>query len=361
MQRFYILTLIAGLVFSCAAFSDPTGSSADCDLSQVPHYAYLANMNDGLVSVLDIETMQTVDKIDGFDSPYGVVVMPDNSKFYVDNAAGLGMKKQYVSVVDTCTRTVLKEIPVAAPLPVSAISRDGSTVYIAEVTRNRVHRIDTTTDEIVKTYTFPNIVVIAIPSPDNKTLWVGTVTGQIFVVKTDDGLSVGRPIKAPWSAGWLTFAPEGDKLVSLHAGPGVVALIDVATKTVTATLELGKESFPEYGAISADGRHYWITLGNGNVVVVDLETMTEVVTLETGAFSFGVRISPDGQRAFVTTVPHSTKLLTESGAISTFLLLVGFWNPEGEVVIYDTKSFTELARVPTANSATIMAYAGSEG
>lgn len=361
MQRHFVFPLLASLVFSSAAFSSPTGSSEDCDLSQVPRYAYLANMNDDLVSVLDIETMQTVDKIEGFDSPYGIVVMPDNSKFYVDNAAGLGMKKQYVSVVDTCTRQVLKEIPVAAPLPVSAISRDGSTVYIAEVLRRRVLRIDTTTDDIVNTYTFPDIVVIAIPSPDNKTLWVGTVTGQIFVVDTDDGLTVGKPIKAPWSAGWLTFTPEGDKLVSVHAGPGVVALIDVATKTVTAKLELGKNSFPEYGAISRNGRYYWITLGDGNVVVVDLETMTKVVTLETGAFSFGVRLSPDGQRAFVTTVPHSTKLLTEIGGISTFLLLAGFWNPEGEVVIYDTTSFTELDRVPTANSATIMAYAGAEG
>jgi DNA-binding beta-propeller fold protein YncE len=147
----------------------------------------------------------------------------------------------------------------------------------------------------------------------------------------------------------------------VHAGPGIVTLIDVATKTVKAKLDLGKNSFPEYGAISPDGRYYWITLGTGNVVVVDLETMTEVVTLETGAFSFGVRMSPDGQRAFVTTVPHSTKLLTESGAISTFLLLIGFWNPEGEIVIYDTRNFTELERVSTANSATIMAYAESEG
>lgn len=336
-------------------------AEAACGSDHIPQYAYLANMNDDIVSVLDINTMQTVDLIKGFDSPYGIVVMPDDSKIYVDNAARLGRNNRYIAVVDNCTRQVLKEIPVSTVLPVSAITKDGSTVYITEIAKKQILRVDTTTDEIVRTYKVPDHVAIAIPSPQGDTLWVGTIRGRIHTISTDSGLPVGDPIDAPWSAGWLSFTPDGRKLIGVHAGPGIVSIIDVATRNVLALLDMGKGSFPEYGAVSPDGRFYWVTLGNGNVKVIDLERNSELITLEAGAFSFGVRFSPDGRRAFVTTVPHGSSLLFENAAISTLLLLGGFWNPAGEIVIYDTATFEEIGRVSTAGSPTIMSYAGSEG
>jgi DNA-binding beta-propeller fold protein YncE len=246
-------------------------------------------------------------------------------------------------------------------LPVSAIAKDGSTVYVAEVTKKHVLRIDTTTDEIVRTYTIPDLVAVAIPSHQNDTLWVGTVLGRIYTISTDSGLPVGEPIEVPWSAGWLSFTPDGKKLISVHAGPGIVLVIDVTTRKVLASLDMGKGSFPEYGAVSPDGRFYWVTLGNGDVKVIDLEKNSEIATLDAGAFSFGVRISPDGNRAFITTVPHGSSLLTKNAAILTFLLLGGFWNPAGEIVVYDTTTFEEISRISTAGSPTIMSYAGSEG
>ncbi len=36
-------------------------------------HAYLANINDNTLRVLDLVTMATVDVMGGFDSPYGVV------------------------------------------------------------------------------------------------------------------------------------------------------------------------------------------------------------------------------------------------------------------------------------------------
>lgn len=354
--------VLSAIIFGVAGASVASErAEATCEMVQTPQYAYLANMNDDTVSVLDISTMQTVDQIEGFDSPYGIVSMPDESRIYVDNASKLVRKKRYVAVVDSCTRKIVKKIPVSTMLPVSAITKDGSTVYVAEVATKHVLRVDTATDEIVRTYSVPELIAVAIPSHQNDTLWIGTIFGHIYTVSTDTGLTVGKPIKVPWSVGWLSFTPDGKKLISVHAGPGIVSVIDVATREVLASLDMGKGSFPEYGAVSPDGLFYWVALGNGKVKVIDLQTNSELITLEAGEFSFGVRLSPDGLRAFVTTVPHGSNLITENAAILTFLLLGGFWNPAGEIVIYDTTTFEEIDRVPTAASPTIMSYAGAEG
>jgi DNA-binding beta-propeller fold protein YncE len=268
---------------------------------------------------------------------------------------------QFVSIVDACTRETVKNIPVSSPLPVSAVTKKGDALYIAEVAKYRVHRVDTKTDEITFTYTIPDLVAVAIPSNEGDSLWVGTVLGKILTIDTNTGLPVGEPINVPWSAGWLSFTPDGKKLISVHAVPGTVLIIDVESRNVQTSLDMGANSFPEYGAISPDGRYYWVTLGNGEVKVIDLNSNSVRITLNTGSFSFGVKLSPDGSRAFVTTVPHTSNRPIESSAISTLLLLLGLWNPPGEIVTYDTTTFEEINRMPTGNSPTIMSYAGAGG
>ncbi len=325
------------------------------------HYAYLANINDHTVVVLDLETMETVDVIAGFDSPYGVVVTADGSKVYIDNAARLASNKQYVAVLDTSTRKVVKRIPVATRIPVSAITKRGDAVYMADVMHKRIHRIATDTDEVTQTYQVPGRVAVAIPSPDDRTLWVGTVGGKIHTLDTETGHAVGAPIKAPMSAGWLTFTPGGETLVSVHALPNSICIIDVETRQVMSTVHTGRGSFPEYGAMTPDGRQYWVTLGNGKVKVVDIGTSEELATLDAGSLAFGVRISPDGKRAFVTTMAPDAQRPSGSAAICTYKLLRGSWNPRGDLVTYDTTTFQELGRTSVGGAPTIMSYAGAEG
>jgi DNA-binding beta-propeller fold protein YncE len=323
--------------------------------------AYLANINDDAVSVVDINSMQTLETISGFDSPYGVVVLPDNSKIYVDNAASMIPTRQYVAVLDGCSRKIIKKIPVSTLLPVSALTKKGDSLYMAEVLTKSILKIDTATDEVVRTYTVPNIVVVAIPNHDGDVLWVGTIGGKIYTLDTESGSLIGEPIDGPFSPGWLSFTPDGKTVVSVNAGADSVSFIDIASRTITGTLDMGSHSFPEFGAVTPDGKHYWVTLGNGKVKVISLETKQVVKTLDPGIFSFGVRISPDGTKAFITTMPYGSSTKSVSGFVTTVLLLLGAWNPPGDVVIYDTNTFEEIDRVQAGNTPTIMGYAGAEG
>ncbi|MFP1625859.1 YncE family protein [Streptomyces sp. 5K101] len=70
-------------------------------------FAYVANLNDDTVSVIDAATNTVVDTITVGDTPLNVAVSPDGSRVYVTNFAD-----DTVSVIDTATNTVIDTIPV---------------------------------------------------------------------------------------------------------------------------------------------------------------------------------------------------------------------------------------------------------
>jgi YVTN family beta-propeller protein len=60
-------------------------------------------------------------------------------------------------------------------------------------------------------------------------------------------------------------------------------------------------SFAATLVVSADGKTlYALDQGNWRVVVLDAERMVRIASIATGAYPFGLALSPDGQRLYVT-------------------------------------------------------------
>ena len=85
-------------------------------------------------------------------------------------------------------------------------------------------------------------------------------------------------------------------------GGGTVSVIDTATNTVAATISLGTNQNPFGVAITPDGTRAYVTINfpNNFVSVIDTATNTVVATIPVGAGPIGVAITPDGTRAYVT-------------------------------------------------------------
>jgi YVTN family beta-propeller protein len=89
-----------------------------------------------------------------------------------------------------------------------------------------------------------------------------------------------------------------------NSGSNTVSVIDTATNKVTATVKVG---YDPYGiAISPDGKKAYVTnSGNfsvpGNTVsVIDTATNRVTATVKIGNNSYGVATSPDGKKVYVT-------------------------------------------------------------
>ncbi len=97
----------------------------------------------------------------------------------------------------------------------------------------------------------------------------------------------------------MDISPDGAELWAAHSKDGGVSIIDIASKKVTATLQLGTKRSNRL-KFTPDGKTVLITdLDAGVLIVLDRATRKEVKRITMGKTPEGILITPDGSRAYV--------------------------------------------------------------
>ena len=113
-------------------------------------------------------------------------------------------------------------------------------------------------------------------------------------------------------------AISGNRAYVTNRGAGTVSVIDLASKTVIATVTVG--AAPSAVAVKPDGTRAYVTNGGaGTVSVIDTTTNTVVSTIKVGTNPSDIALSPDGTRASSptpapTASPRSTPAPTKSSS-----------------------------------------------
>ena len=206
-----------------------------------------------------------VDPVQAYEykSPMRLAVSPDGSRLYVSNSTAGS-----VSVVDTATGRVLREIPVG-PEPVGlAVSHDGGTVYVAVRGSHSVAALDPKAGRVVQRCQVAYEPYGLALSPDGKLLLAtSVVSGSVSLVSV--------PKLRPLTQIPVSREPRG---VAFAPG-GKIALVANALSPEPATR-------PDVAAV---------------VSVVDIGTgkaMAEVGTVDGNALR-DIVVSPDGKWAYV--------------------------------------------------------------
>lgn len=258
---------------------------------------YTANMESGTVSVIDADSMKVVVTIDtrGYQTD-DLFLLPDQSRLFVTN-----MHNGTLTVVDTATNQVITTIP----------------------TGKRAHALALT--------------------PDEKQIWVVNGGEEYLTVidvsslKIAGRVSMGQII----GPGYIRFSPDGTRAYVTNPTLGTISVINVASKKVVATVEVGKG--PTFIQVGSDGRRVWgtdtggdeiyaldgssnrllgkltvgeapnqltivgdslyVTVGGTNEVAVvgDVEGQVSVKErIKVNGRPRGIRSSPDGKRLYVT-------------------------------------------------------------
>ena len=95
-------------------------------------------------------------------------------------------------------------------------------------------------------------------------------TGPVVKIDTDTGHVFGNTIPTGATPAWMSVTPDGSTVVTGNLQARTLTIIDTATRSVRATVNMGPLSVPEYGGIPCDGKTFWSTNGDGTVWVVDL-------------------------------------------------------------------------------------------
>ena len=228
--------------------------SADGKTAIVTNYG--ADHKGTTMSVIDVPTMTEVGKVTfpGLEGPHGIWVVGDKAFFTNEGDKSLG-------VFDFVANNIDLHLVLGQKRPhMVVLSKDGQRAFVSNIESNTV-----SVEERKKKITD----------------WTGT---NVKVGKGPEGIDLSPDQKEVWVA---------------NSGDGTVSVIDVASKKVTATIDV-KTQHSNRLKFTPDGKLVLISdLGTGELVIFDVASKKEVKRLPLGKNAEGILIQPDGARAFV--------------------------------------------------------------
>jgi YVTN family beta-propeller protein len=140
-----------------------------------------------------------------------------------------------------------------------------------------------------------------LPTKDLRTLFTSNIgSNSVSAIAQDPGGSWTQSV-VPVGKGpeGIDISPDGREVWSAHSQDGGVSIIDVATKKVTHTIDLGTKRSNRI-KLTPDGKFALVSdLTAGELVVIDTTARNAIKRIPLGRQPEGILIQPDGSRAFV--------------------------------------------------------------
>lgn len=276
---------------------------------------------DRTLAIVDPATLKVVGKVAVGDDPHEVIASADGRTAYVSNY-GFG-SLHTLSVVDLVGRKALPSIdlgPLNGPHGLTFVG--GETWFTAEGAK-ALGRYNPTTGKID----------FILGTGQNRThmIWVAADGQRIVTTNVSSGTvsfiagkEVRMPPPLPGSPGlggpgpggpppgrridWdetvvkvgngsegFDVSPDGREVWVANAQDGTVSVIDVALKSVVATLAVDVPGANRL-KFTMDGKR--VLVSAQGIVVLDAETRKVVTRIATGAGAGGIVMAPDGKRAY---------------------------------------------------------------
>ena len=274
-----------------------TDNTGNVETPAATKYAYIPNVYNGNVSVIDTSTDTVVTTVRVGGAPYGAAVNPSGTRAYVTNwYSGI------VSVIDTSSNTIVKSIRVGySPIGV-AVNQDGTRVYVANSNSDSVSVIDTSTNTVVDTVMVgADPQCVAVNPSGTKVYVTNWYSDSVSVIDTSSNTLVST-IEVGAGPFGVLVDPSGTSVYVANGDDDTVSVIDVSTDTVIGTIPVGLVGSTPIGlCVNPSGtRVYVANSESDDVSVIDTSTNTEIGTVKVGSSPVGVAVNASGTRVFAT-------------------------------------------------------------
>jgi YVTN family beta-propeller protein len=281
-------------------------------------YWYVSLINSGQVWKFDAHADTLVAKATIPGAPALLALTPDGDKLYVSQFTTVTTNK--VSVVNTATMTLVKEIPTGSMPHGLRMNRAGTKVYAANMMSDNVSVIDVAGDTVLASVPLawdanptgmPKYMPMEVAvSPDDAFVAVAcSETREVRMIRTSDdtvtdSITVGDQ---PWH---LQFSPDGGSCIVTNRRGHSVSEIHLPMRQVMKLYATPGEprifNYPHGCDITPGGRYTFVSNENtghlfvprynlnyvGNVVVIDNVLGEIVKVLEVGKMPTGLSVSP---------------------------------------------------------------------
>lgn len=267
--------------------------------------AYVSNQNGG-VSVIDLNTLKSIDNIDvKADGPRGLGVSDDGKLLVVatrDNGS--------VSVIDTATNEVINQIKVGQNPEFVRIKGDYAFVSYEPSAKGGPPPAPGSAEALAAEKE---------DDDDNKE------PARIGIIDLKLGKKVREITGGPETEG-IEFSKDGKQLVITNEADNTVTVHNIKTGKLLKTIKTQKYGDRPRGIkVSPDGKTYLATLEYGNKFMVMNKNFKVLRTVDTGATPYGIAYDRKGERIFVAA------------------------NKAKTLEVYNAKTYEKIKDIPTGN------------
>jgi len=228
------------------------------------------------------------------EDPEQFALHPNNKHLYVANE-----DDAIATVVDIESRTVIAQIDVGVEPEGMAVSNNGKWAIVTSETTNMAHWIDTDTHEIIENTLVDQRPRDAEFNADDTELWVSSEIGGTVSVIDTTSKQIKKVIS--FDIKGVTahrIQPVGIELTSdgkyafIALGPSNhLAVVDRATYEPIKYILVGKRVW--HTALSPEEDKIYTTNGvSGDVTIVDVESLKAIKSIKVGRYPWGAAILP---------------------------------------------------------------------
>ena len=188
-------------------------------------YALVANWHSSSVSIVDVQTYQTIKNIrlggKNWYKPRGIAISSESTRAYVAN-----MRGGTISVIDLVTLKVIEDIPVTLNPRHVLLAKDQKTLYISDNILGKIIKFDLILKKKIGEVSIGKKARTIAISPDEKYVFGVSHDESRIVVLDTDSLTILHQEQFPFPLG-LAVAPDGKQLWVTSYRMGMIGVYEI--------------------------------------------------------------------------------------------------------------------------------------
>jgi YVTN family beta-propeller protein len=283
------------------------------------------NKDDSTLSFIDPATGATSATIPTGAGPHEVEVTADGRTAVVGNY-GAQSAGNSLSVIDLGGRRERVRVDLGDLRRPHGLVASGQQMYFTAEDAKHIGRLDTASGKVDWRFaTNQERTHMIVASRDGRTLFTANMGSNTISIieRSADGAAKQTLVNVGMGPEGLDLTPDGRQLWAANSAGGGVSIVDVATKALVKTFDIGTRRSNRI-KFTPDGALALVTdLTAGELVIVDVKSQTVKTRLAIGRNASGILVVPDGSRAYIAAagerklVVVDLKSLTVTGQVAT--------------------------------------------
>jgi YVTN family beta-propeller protein len=260
------------------------------------------NKEEATLAIIDPASGKVLARVPTGDGPHELVTSSDGKTAFASNYGTGTAPGHTISMIDVPSQKEIRRIDVAPLGRPHGLAFAGGKLYFSAEANKKIARYDPATDKVDWEFASgQNGTHMVLPAKDLRTIFTSNIGSDNVsaVEQRPDGTWTQTLIPVGKGPEGIDLSPDGRSVWSAHSRDGGVSIIDVATRKVTQTIDVGTKRSNRI-KLTPDGKFALISdLEGGELVVVDAVARKEIKRLPLGKQPEGILMAPGGARAFV--------------------------------------------------------------